>query len=95
MIQKNTGLTNQSTYYRLIIYFESIRYRPKSRYPGVAKKPPQAFAGEQLREQGDKCVRERFDMGDYKLAAADERFAEIIWEREPLGSPELVKICEM
>lgn len=33
-------------------------------------------------------------MGDYKLADAEERFAEIIWEREPLGSPELVKICE-
>ena len=33
-------------------------------------------------------------MGDYKLADAEERFAEIIWDREPLGSPELVKICE-
>lgn len=33
-------------------------------------------------------------MGDYKLAEAEERFAEIIWAHEPLASPELVKICE-
>ena len=33
-------------------------------------------------------------MGDYKLAEAEERFAEIIWAHEPLTSPELVKICE-
>lgn len=34
-------------------------------------------------------------MGGYRLADAEKRFAEIIWEREPLPSPELVKICEM
>ena len=33
-------------------------------------------------------------MGDYKLADAEERFAKIIWEHEPISSPELVKICE-
>lgn len=33
-------------------------------------------------------------MGDYKLADAEAKFADIIWEREPLSSPELVKICE-
>lgn len=33
-------------------------------------------------------------MGDYKLADAEARFADIIWSREPLPSPELVKICE-
>ncbi|MCM1136268.1 MAG: BlaI/MecI/CopY family transcriptional regulator [Clostridium sp.] len=33
-------------------------------------------------------------MGDYKLADAEERFAKIIWDREPISSPELVKICE-
>lgn len=33
-------------------------------------------------------------MGDYRLADAEARFADIIWEREPLTSPELVKICE-
>lgn len=33
-------------------------------------------------------------MGDYKLADAEAKFADIIWEKEPLPSPELVKICE-
>lgn len=33
-------------------------------------------------------------MGDYKLADAEAKFADIIWEREPLASPELVRICE-
>ncbi len=33
-------------------------------------------------------------MGDYKLADAEEKFAEIIWEREPISSPELVKLCQ-
>lgn len=33
-------------------------------------------------------------MRGYKLAEAEKKFAEIIWQREPLSSPELVKICE-
>lgn len=33
-------------------------------------------------------------MGDYKLAEAEEKFAQIIWENEPVSSTELVKICE-
>ena len=33
-------------------------------------------------------------MGDYKLAKVEEKFAEIIWERQPIASPELVKVCE-
>ncbi len=33
-------------------------------------------------------------MGDYKLAEAEEKFARIIWENEPISSPELVKLCE-
>ncbi len=33
-------------------------------------------------------------MGDYKLAEAETKFAEIIWENEPLSSPELVRLCE-
>ena len=33
-------------------------------------------------------------MGDYRLADAEARFADLIWEREPLASPELVKISE-
>ena len=31
---------------------------------------------------------------DYKLADIEAKFADIIWENEPLNSPELVKICE-
>lgn len=31
---------------------------------------------------------------EYHLAEQEARFAEIIWEREPIGSTELVKICE-
>lgn len=33
-------------------------------------------------------------MGDYRLAESEEKFAEIIWENEPISSPELVKLCE-
>ena len=33
-------------------------------------------------------------MKDYKLAEAEEKFADIIWANEPISSPELVKICE-
>ena len=33
-------------------------------------------------------------MNDMKLGAIETRFAELIWEREPLPSGELVKLCE-
>ncbi|ATW23758.1 BlaI/MecI/CopY family transcriptional regulator [Candidatus Formimonas warabiya] len=33
-------------------------------------------------------------MKEYKLSQSEARFAEIIWQHEPLGSGELVKICE-
>ena len=33
-------------------------------------------------------------MNDYKLADFEAKFADIIWDREPIASPELVKICE-
>lgn len=33
-------------------------------------------------------------MGEYKLAEAEAKFADIIWSREPISSSELVKICE-
>ena len=33
-------------------------------------------------------------MEDIKLGAVESRFADIIWENEPIGSGELVKICE-
>ena len=33
-------------------------------------------------------------MFDYELGAVQERFADIIWAKEPVPSGELVKICE-
>lgn len=33
-------------------------------------------------------------MSEYKLADVEAKFADIIWEREPIASPELVKVCE-
>lgn len=33
-------------------------------------------------------------MREYKLAEGEARFAELIWEKEPITSPELVKLCE-
>lgn len=33
-------------------------------------------------------------MNDYKLADFEAKFADIIWEQEPVSSPDLVKICE-
>ena len=32
-------------------------------------------------------------MQDYELGAIQTQFAELIWEREPIGSGELVKLC--
>ena len=31
---------------------------------------------------------------DYKLGIMETRFAELIWNREPITSGELVKLCE-
>jgi len=33
-------------------------------------------------------------MTDYKLTESEEKFAELIWQNEPVGSGELVKLCE-
>lgn len=33
-------------------------------------------------------------MSDRKLGAVESRFAEIIWQNEPLSSGQLVKLCE-
>lgn len=33
-------------------------------------------------------------MAEYRLAEAESRFADVIWQEEPVGSMELVKICE-
>lgn len=32
-------------------------------------------------------------MKDYKLTEAEARFADLIWEKEPVSSSELVKLC--
>ena len=33
-------------------------------------------------------------MKEYKLSQSEAKFAEIIWHQEPIGSGELVKLCE-
>lgn len=33
-------------------------------------------------------------MEDYKLGAMETKFAELIWDNEPIASGELVKLCE-
>lgn len=33
-------------------------------------------------------------MKEYKLSQSETRFAELIWEHEPINSGELVKLCE-
>ena len=33
-------------------------------------------------------------MSDLKLGAVESRFAEIIWQNEPIASGKLVKLCE-
>lgn len=34
------------------------------------------------------------DMGDFKLADAEKKFVELVWQSEPLLSGELVALCE-
>jgi len=33
-------------------------------------------------------------MKSYKLGESEEKFAELIWQNEPIGSGDLVKLCE-
>ena len=33
-------------------------------------------------------------MDEYKLGAVERRFADLIWDNEPISSGELVKLCE-
>lgn len=33
-------------------------------------------------------------MAEYRLGAMESRFADLIWENAPIGSGELVKLCE-
>ena len=32
-------------------------------------------------------------MDDYRMGEMEQRFAQLIWEHEPIGSGELVKLC--
>ena len=34
-------------------------------------------------------------MKEYKLTETEKRFAELIWKNEPIGSGDLVKLCEI
>lgn len=38
--------------------------------------------------------KEGIAMSEYTMGAVEMRFAEIIWEHEPVSSGELVKLCE-
>lgn len=38
--------------------------------------------------------KEELTMADFEIGAVQERFADIVWANEPVGSGELVKICE-
>lgn len=33
-------------------------------------------------------------MKEFRLAEGEERFADIVWEQEPVGSTQLVRLCE-
>ncbi|NLC68858.1 MAG: BlaI/MecI/CopY family transcriptional regulator [Clostridiaceae bacterium] len=33
-------------------------------------------------------------MNEYRLTGSEEKFAELVWRNEPIGSGELVKLCE-
>ena len=37
--------------------------------------------------------RKTLHMKEYRLAETEARFAELIWQREPISSPELVRLC--
>ena len=41
----------------------------------------------------NKPEKDKKNMDDYSLGVIETRFAEIIWENEPIKSGELVKIC--
>ena len=34
-------------------------------------------------------------MKEYKLTESEEKFAELIWQNEPIGSGDMVKLCEI
>ena len=39
-------------------------------------------------------MKEGFQMSDKTLGAVEARFADMIWQREPISSGELVRLCE-
>lgn len=39
-------------------------------------------------------IQEETAMEQFKLCESEYRFADIVWENEPMGSGELVKLCE-
>lgn len=41
----------------------------------------------------DSVVERRPNMGDIKMGAIEAKFAELIWENEPVGSGDLVVMC--
>lgn len=46
-----------------------------------------------------KCLftidrKETHQMTDYKLGVVESRFADIVWQNEPMTTNELIKICE-
>lgn len=42
----------------------------------------------------DCCCQEEIVIMKYELGEVQKQFAEIVWEKEPIGSGELVKICD-
>lgn len=54
---------------------------------------PAGTAGQPvLRERSIRMAEEKKEW--YHMTEAERRFAEVIWENEPVGSGELVKLCE-
>lgn len=50
------------------------------------------------KEKSDRCLGVKREgkqkMTDYKLGEVESRFADIIWEHEPMTTKELVELCE-
>ena len=44
--------------------------------------------------QGRNAISMKDNKQEYRLAETEARFAELIWQKEPISSPELVKFCE-
>ena len=42
----------------------------------------------------NRIHKERVCMKEYRLAEGEAKFADLIWDNEPVGSMQLVKLCE-